>query len=120
MSRYLPIPIPHLNHRYESQQKSRHRRELNWYLRAKVMKIIGKSYHFRLFFSRNIKILLCEGTQTATKALYLFYFEQIIQHHLVLTGLPTGIMLYTIRSYHREMEGLLRSCCLLEQLPALD
>ena len=35
------------------------------------MKIIGKSYHFRLFFSRNIKILLCEGTQTTTKALYL-------------------------------------------------
>ena len=120
MSRYLPIPIPHLNHRYESQQKSRHRRELNGYLRAKVMKIIGKSYHFRLFFSRNIKVLLCEGTQTTTKALYLFYFEQIIQHHLVLDVLPTSIMLYTIRSYHRKMEGLLRSCRLLKQFPALD
>jgi hypothetical protein len=33
------------------------------YLLANVMKIIGKSYHFRLFFIRNIKILLCEGTQ---------------------------------------------------------
>ena len=72
----------------------------NGYLRAKVMKIIGKSYHFRLFFSRSIKILLCEGTQTATKPLYLFYFEQIIQHHLVLNVLPTSIMLHTIRSYH--------------------
>ena len=61
-----------------------------------------------------------KAKQTATKALYLFYFEQIIQHHLVLNVLPTGIMLHTIRSYHRQMEGLLRSCCLLEQLPALD
>ena len=61
-----------------------------------------------------------KAKQTATKALYLFYFEQIIQHHLVLNVLPTSIMLYTIRSYHREMESFLRSCCLLEQLPALD
>ena len=67
MSRHLPIPRPRLNHHYESQQKSRHRRELNWYLRAKVMKIIGKSYHFQLFFSRNIKVLLCEGTQQPQK-----------------------------------------------------
>lgn len=47
MSRHLPIPRPHLNHHYESQQKSRHRRELNWYLRTKVTKIIGKSYRFQ-------------------------------------------------------------------------
>lgn len=79
-----------------------------------------KVVSFPIIFSRNIKILLCEGTQTATKALYLFYFEQIIQHHLVLNVLPTSIMLHTIRSYHRQMEDFLRSCCLLEQLPALD
>ena len=42
-----------------------------------------------------------KAKQTATKALYLFYFEQIIQHHLVLNVLPTSIMLHTIRSYHR-------------------
>ena len=28
-----------------------------------------------------------KAKQTATKALYLFYFEQIIQHHLVLNVL---------------------------------
>ncbi len=50
------------------RKKASTRREQNGYLRAKVMKIIGKSYHFRLFFLRNIKILLCEGTQTATKS----------------------------------------------------
>ena len=59
-----------------------------------------KVVSFPIIFSKNIKILLCEGTQTATKALYLFYFEQIIQHHLVLNVLPTSIMLHTIRSYH--------------------
>ena len=29
-----------------------------------------------------------KAKQTATKALYLFYFEQIIQHHLVLFCQP--------------------------------
>ena len=33
------------------------------FYRGKVMKIIGKLHHFRLIFFKNIKILLCEGTQ---------------------------------------------------------
>lgn len=114
------LPSPRLNH-LSFKKEEKHQLGMSERVSAcKGNENNRKVVSFPIIFSRNIKILLCEGTQTATKALYLFYFEQIIQHHLVLNVLPTSIMLHTIRSYHRQMEGLLRSCCLLEQLPALD
>ena len=114
------LPSPRLNH-LPFKKEEKHQLGMSERVSAcKGNENNRKVVSFPIIFSRNIKILLCEGTQTATKALYLFYFEQIIQHHLVLNVLPTSIMLHTIRSYHRQMEDFLRSCCLLEQLPALD
>lgn len=57
------LPSPRPNHLPFKKEEKHQLGVSERYLRAKVMKIIGKSYHFRLFFSRNIKILLCEGTQ---------------------------------------------------------
>ena len=114
------LPSPRLSHLPFKKEEKLQLGVSEWVSACKGNENNRKVVSFPIIFSRNIKILLCEGTQTATKALYLFYFEQIIQHHLVLNVLPTSIMLYTIRSYHREMESFLRSCSLLEQLPALD
>lgn len=69
------LPSPRLNH-LPFKKEEKHQLGVSERVSAcKGNENNRKVVSFPIIFSRNIKILLCEGTQTAIKSLYLFYFE---------------------------------------------